>query len=317
VSVTSDSTPSTGSKVDPCVAVIGMGRSGTSATAGLLVNLGLTGPRSDDLIPATSSNERGHWESRSVIGCNMRLLLAAGGNEGGPPPVTLDWDGVPGYAARKIEAEKWFAATYAGGPIMVKDPRMCLTLTFWRSAIPVPMAAIFVLRNPLHVARSLIARDGLPMSLGLALWDRHIRSAVLGLESLPTLVIHYDDMLSQPMAAQRKIVSFLEHVGVNVPPDRERVASSWLDPGLRHQRSETDAYSEMACVQLEMFQQLTMRDGMHDAWQAPEDFPEAPLWVDDVIQLRREHVFIRRDLRKLRKSRLYQTASKLRSITSR
>ena len=86
---------SSGSSVaDPCVAVIGVGRSGTSATAGLLVNLGLSGPRGDDLLPATSFNQSGHWESRSVIRCNVKLLRSVGASGHGPPPTTLNWDGV-------------------------------------------------------------------------------------------------------------------------------------------------------------------------------------------------------------------------------
>ena len=175
--------------MQPCVAVIGMGRSGTSATAGLLVGLGLTGPSGDDLLPATSSNERGHWESIAVIACNGRLLRAVGATPTGPPPVTLEWDGVPDHAERLAEAEEWYRDTYTGAPIVVKDPRMCLTLSFWRKALPQPLAALFVLRDPLSVARSLQARDGLPMSLGLALWDRYVRSASLGLAGMPTLVI--------------------------------------------------------------------------------------------------------------------------------
>ena len=59
---------------EPCVAVIGMHRSGTSATAGLLISLGLSGPAADDLVPGSSSNERGHWESREVIRCNTETL---------------------------------------------------------------------------------------------------------------------------------------------------------------------------------------------------------------------------------------------------
>ncbi len=164
---------SSGSNVaDPCVAVIGVGRSGTSATVGLLVKLGLSGPRGDDLLPATSFNQSGHWESRSVIRCNVKLLRSVGASGHGPPPTTLNWDGVRDYTNRTAEAQRWYKNARSGGPVMVKDPRMCHTLSFWREALPAPMAAVFVLRDPLQVARSLKTRDGLPISLGLSLWDR-------------------------------------------------------------------------------------------------------------------------------------------------
>ena len=54
-----------------------------------------------------------------------------------------------------------------------------------------------VLRNPLPVARSLEARDHIPMSLGLAMWDRHLRTASDSQSpGLPTLVLEYDSMLA-------------------------------------------------------------------------------------------------------------------------
>src|ERR1700722_6507318 len=105
----------------PCIAVVGMGRSGTSATAGLLVKLGLTGPVPGDLVPATDSNEQGHWESLRVIRTNARLLRAVGGLGHGPPPITLEWKGVDGYAERMSEAQEWFRNSSSGKPMMVKD----------------------------------------------------------------------------------------------------------------------------------------------------------------------------------------------------
>ena len=291
-----------------------MGRSGTSATAGLLVNLGLTGPLPDDLVPATGSNEQGHWESLSVISCNMRLLRSAGGFGDSPPPITLEWDGVDGYAERKAEALKWFRASDSGKPMMVKDPRMCLTLTFWRDAIPVPMAAIFVLRDPLKVARSREARDDMPMSLGLALWDRHVRSAALGLRGLPTLVIHYDDMLEDPVAGTASVVEFLGLIGVEVPRETERAAADSINPGLRHQQGTTDDYAEAAGVQREVFRQLVACTGIHEAWDPPGGLPDPQLWVDDVIRVHRQYQFKDREVRRIQRTRAYRVATSIKRM---
>ncbi len=294
--------------VDPCVAVIGTDRSGTSATAGLLVALGLTGPPANDLVPAGDSNTQGHWESRSVVKCNRSLLRAVGCTGFSPPPVTLDWDHVPDRAMRMSDARRWFEATYADRPMMVKDPRMCLTLPFWREALPAPMAAVLVLRNPLKVARSLEARDGLPMSLGLALWDRHMRSAALGLTGMPTFVIEYDRMLSDPLTGTAEVVEFLGQLRIAVSSEAKSRASTWFDARLRHQRSEIDEYADLAGVQQEMFLQLTSLFGFHDPW-APQVFPEPQLWIDDVIRLQRQIGFKSRELKRFRKSRTSQLAS--------
>jgi hypothetical protein len=294
---------------DPCVAVIGMGRSGTSATAGLLVNLGLSGPRGDDLLPAMKSNESGHWESRSVIRCNGRLLRSVGADDHAPPPITLNWDQSPEYASTAAAAQRWYEDAHGGGPVMVKDPRMCYTVGFWRKALPAPMAALFVLRNPIEVARSVKTRDGLPMSLGLSVWDRSVRSAALGLQGLPILVLRYDKMLSEPLEGTAKVVEFLDQLGIPVSADAVERASSWFDPKLQHERSELDEYTELASVQLEIFEQLSSCAGIHSSWAPPTSFPDPPLWVDDCIELRRRHRRLRMQLKQIQRSRTYRVAS--------
>ena len=264
-----------------------MHRSGTSATAGLLVNLGLTGPRPDDIFPASSSNERGYWESVSLLRCNERLLKAVGYGRYSPPPVTLRWDDVAGYEDIRRAALRWFATNYAGRPMVAKDPRFCLTLPFWRDVLPAPMAAIFVLRHPLSVARSMQARDNFPITKCLAIWDRYIRSASLVLEGLPTLVVEYDSMMADPSATNEEISRFLEHVGVPLAPASSDSAVGFLDSGLRHQHAELDEYEVMALTQQKVFEMLSDLRGPHESWEPPSLAP-APVWVDDVLMLCQE-----------------------------
>src|SRR5690349_10750018 len=56
--------------------VLGMHRSGTSATAGLLVRMGAQSPAS--LMRPNADNPRGFWESEAFWGFHERLLHAAG-----------------------------------------------------------------------------------------------------------------------------------------------------------------------------------------------------------------------------------------------
>jgi hypothetical protein len=302
---------------DPCVAVIGTGRSGTSATAGLLIKLGLSGPDGDDLLGATESNQSGHWESRAVIRCNLRLLRSVGAAGQAPPPTTLDWSGVKDHAKRTAEARQWYQSAHTAGPVMVKDPRMAHTLGFWRTALPAPMAAVFVLRHPVEMARSLNTRDGVPMSLGLSLWDRSNRSASLGLKGLPTLVLLYDQMLSEPVEGTAKVVEFLNQLGIGVAPEAQKSASSWFNPRLHHERSELDEYSDMAGVQREMFSRFSACAGIHSSWDPPTSFPEPQLWVDDCIQLSRRNGRLRVQLREIQGSRVYRVATALDKAKSR
>lgn len=271
----------------PCVAVVGMHRSGTSATAGLLVGLGLAGPKPDDLTPAPQSNERGLWESDTVHLCNVELLSALGGTTYVPPQPPPGWEHQGTLDPVRVRATSWFADTSDSGPVVLKDPRLCITLPFWRTAIPSLRAAVLVLRDPLDVAFSLLARDELPVVLGLALWDRYLRSAATTLQGLPTLVVEYDALLQDPEKWSEAVCQFFDEVGVPVDPSKARPASEFLDARLRHQGPDTGDYRALANEQRDVLGVLAQRVGTHAIWRSPE-LPPAPLWTDDVFRLRGE-----------------------------
>ena len=306
------------SRVDNrCVVVVGMHRSGTSATAGLLVRLGLTGPREDDLIPATRSNECGHWESWEVMRCNARLLQAIGGIALAPPAVTVSWESAPNYARTRDEALRWFATAHTGAPMMMKDPRFCSTLPFWRDVLPVPIAAVFVLRNPLNVARSLQARDSVPVTCGLAAWDRSMRSAVQVLEDCPPSFSTTTTWLPIPRRRRKKSSGFSKNVGVDVAPDVAEASGPHLDASLKHQKSEDDEFQDLARVQAQIFEALRERRGYHEAWRQPPAFPPEPLWVEDALALRIEWRLRDNELKLLRRSRVNRIRVKLARLTGR
>ena len=214
-------------------------------------------------------------------------------------------------------ALRWFASTYAGKPMVMKDPRLCMTLPFWRDILPMPMAAVFIVRNPLSVARSLEARDGMRMTLGLAIWDRSIRSAALVLEGLPTLVVDYDDMMGDPTGTTEEIVRFLEKVDVDVAPSLREAAARQLDSSLHHQKDEDDEYRDFAYVQRQMYDTLLDQRGFHDAWKPPSTFLPAPLWVEDTLVMRRDLNITARRLRKLRSTWPNRIATRLQRLTRR
>jgi hypothetical protein len=298
------------------VAVVGMHRSGTSATAGLLVGLGLDGPRGDDLVPADGSNERGHWESESVHLCNAHVLLARNATAYAPPPVETGWEGAARFDDARREAAQWFTSTSAGRPLVLKDPRLCLTLPLWRTAIPARLGAVLVLRDPMEVARSLEARDAIPVMLGLAMWDRYLRSAAVGLAGLPSLVVEYNAMLANPVKATEEMSDFLEQLGARTGTGTRDDAAGRLDPRLRHQGTDRDDYDDVARPLRDVLGLLAERRGSHDAWEPP-DLPPAPPWVDDVLFLRREFASVTRELFWVKESRAYRLISGLWRFTGR
>jgi hypothetical protein len=293
------------------VLVIGMHRSGTSAVAGILTRLGVTGPSDGDLVPATMSNQRGHFESRALTAIDNQLLHILGGTWSAPPLLEPGWEQRRAVTGLRVPAQRTFRSAFPARPLAWKDPRNCLVLPFWRSVLEAPLAAVLVYRDGLEVAHSLRNRTGLSLTHGLALWERYVRTSCADLAGLPTFVTGYGTLLDDPSSTCGDLQRFLGAVGVDVDPDRLQPAIDSLDSGLRHERSPSDGPGATVHLEGELMAALAGLDGAHDRWHPPDLGPEPP-WVDDVLSLRREYEVLQRQLRSSRAGRLVETWWKLR-----
>jgi hypothetical protein len=266
-------------------AVVGMHRSGTSATANCLAELGLRTPDPDDLIRASNHNERGHWESKTLTKFDESILRQLGGTWSAPPCLLAGWEDADDRAMRDLRSKATELATakLAHPPQVIKDPRLCLTLPLWRRVMPSEPVAVLVFREPLEVALSLQRRDGFPLSLGLALWYRYVRQSLVSLADLPVLVVEYARALDEPRQWVDDLVTFLGDNGITPGSDRSEDASQVLKGDLRHHHESTVSASLESDLQA-LLDVLRSRLGAHEKWSIPELMPE-PVWVSDVISL--------------------------------
>ena len=128
-------------------------------------------------MPASASNERGHFKSMRLCDFHDELLAAAGS-------AWDDWRAFnPGWMASsaadsfKSRAQEILQAEFDSAPLAVlKDPKICRFAPFWldvlRESGHVPHVAMPI-RSPLDVAHSLKKRNGFPITKGLQLWLRH------------------------------------------------------------------------------------------------------------------------------------------------
>jgi hypothetical protein len=163
-----------------------MHRSGTSATAGILQELGIDLGRVSE---QARFNARGNREIRELNQLHNAILGRSGGSWWDPPDeIRLKrsdfrrrdqiLDGVPGRT------------------IGIKDPRMLLVPELWRDLGPLPIG---VIRNPVAVRRSLERRgrerERHP-ELGAARWEElwtiYNRALLRELEAEPFPVIDFD-----------------------------------------------------------------------------------------------------------------------------
>lgn len=216
--------------------VLGMHRSGTSATAQLLALAGAQLPR--NVMPGDSHNAKGYFEPWKIAMFNDQRLRAAGGA----------WDDVfafPHRALPRPSERDWL--TRAGALFaeefprrarpLLKDPRITALLPFWREVLDdqaVAARCVISVRHPLAVAGSLARRDGFEIEKSLLLWSAYMLAAEAYTRDLPRVFVDYDRMLADWRGEFARIESAL---GPGLPPLKAsaiKAIDGFLTPDLRH-----------------------------------------------------------------------------------
>ena len=254
------------------VFVLGMHRSGTSAVARVLNLMGLYFGGEDVGIGRNTENKKGFWERRDVRALNDAMLFAAG----------CDWDCLSSLDIDALpEQEKGRYAALAGDivlkldahrPWFVKEPRLSALFPIWRTASETPIC-VHVFRNPLEVASSLQARNGVPLHVGLALWEAYNVRALRASAGVPRLFTSFEDLLHRPAETVSAIHTTLQALGdypLRVPAEAELVR--FLDPSAHHRRHHEDELpSAVSAWQLALYNQL--RNSATSASDAPLEPP--------------------------------------------
>lgn len=260
------------------VVVLGMHRGGTSATAGALVKLGLSPGSSSSLKSASPVNPAGFWEQTPLIRLNDRLLEQLGGVWDGPPELADGWARAVELEPLRSEARTLFRAAFDTEPWVWKDPRNCLVLDFWLEALQLAPVVVLVLRDPLETAASLERRESVTLPLSLALWERHLRSALPACAGRPVLVTRYEELVADPHAWALAAVAFLAGHGISTPADPGAVVA-FVDPELRHHAPAGERFAAHPAVSEQQRALAAVLDGLagaHAALAVPELGEETP-----------------------------------------
>ncbi len=199
------------------VIVLGMHRSGTSVVTRLLGLTGLEIGDDDALLPAhVSDNPTGYWERGDLNTINDALLNQAG----------HAWNRVAGFDPRtavvpagtdidaQIEAlvEQFDSL---GRSWIIKDPRLCLTLSSWLPHLKHP-AFVVVVREPREIAASMRSgpRGTFTSTFVVALWASYMQTALEVLRDRRALFVSYQRLLDDPAHECDRIVDCLRELGV-------------------------------------------------------------------------------------------------------
>ena len=254
------------------VFVLGMHRSGTSAMARVLNLMGLYFGGEEVGIGRSAENKKGFWERRDVRALNDAMLFAAG----------CDWDCLSSLDVDALPAHERGRYTALAGDIVlkldahrpwfVKEPRLSALFPVWRAALETPVC-VHVFRSPHEVASSLQERNGIPVHVGLALWEAYNVRALVGAADVPRLFTSFEDLLRRPAETARAIHAALQTLG-DYPLRRptEAELTRFLDPLAHHQRHNEEELQGIASAG-----QLAVYNLLQDAAASASDVPlEAP-----------------------------------------
>lgn len=179
------------------IVVIGMHRSGTSAVAQLLGSNGFDLGDRDRLVRANPFNIHGHFENVDLFTFDEDALEQLDASWSAPPNLDAVLAVVDDLAPAARRTWRDLRTTYTQGVPVLKDPRLSLLLPLWSEAFGRDALYVVCVRNPLSVARSLLARDQMDLVVGCALWEAYSVATLRGLVGLRTVFLNVDEMFAQ------------------------------------------------------------------------------------------------------------------------
>ncbi|MBP6878618.1 MAG: hypothetical protein KBC34_11390 [Phenylobacterium sp.] len=216
--------------------VLGMHRSGTSATAQLLALAGAELP--DNVMPGDEHNAKGYFEPWKISVFNDQRLRAAASAWDDPfnlPYAPLDPEAEADWTTRAVDL---FRAEFGESIYpLLKDPRVSVLLPMWRAALErldMPARVVIPVRHPLAVAGSLARRDAFPVEKSVLVWTLYMLAAEAGSRDLPRAFVSYDGLLADWRA---EVARMEQALGAPLPRLTEHAADridGFLTKDLRH-----------------------------------------------------------------------------------
>lgn len=216
----------------PPIIVLGPHRSGTSAVTRLINLMGAEVGAPEALVGANIENPKGFWERHDLIAANDAVLASSG----------AAWDVVAGWDAERVSApaKEAFHASLnnilakfpAGKPIVLKDPRLCLTLPLLLELLP-DAVCVFVFRPPEEVAVSLEKRNAIPLPAGVALWEAYAIHALNAARGRKNIFLTYHDVVQAPWRETSRLFAELQARGmVGLSAPEENAVLGFVDGSL-------------------------------------------------------------------------------------
>lgn len=211
--------------------VLGMHRSATSLTAGILSSYGMYAGTDESLLEADKNNQRGFFENKEIVLLDEAIWCEHGVYSGMySEKINLFKDTKYRNEINRI-IKNLFENSEEKQDIFIKDPRMCVTFPVWENEIQkykLEENVIVVFRHPFEVAKSVQKRDNINFIYALKLWFYYNLSILYCIAdcNAPVLILNHEDYFN----AQEEQISKLEKfIGY-----KNNKAADFIDTSLRH-----------------------------------------------------------------------------------
>ena len=189
------------------VVILGMHRSGTSALAGALAQMGVDFGKHP--ISPSRYNPKGYFEHPEIVALHDELLRALGSRWDDYLPLPSSWT--------ETEVAREFRSSVVGHPqaglrrrslFGVKDPRLCRLMPLWFpifETLRTELHFVLTIRHPWEVAESLRKREGLESSKSFLLWLEHTLQAESASRGYKRTFVPFNELLDDPLAVMARL----------------------------------------------------------------------------------------------------------------
>lgn len=219
------------------VFILGMHRSGTSATTGALQLMGLF--LGSNLLGKALSNPKGHFEDLETMHLDKAILEELGSIWHDLKPLVIDWKSSQVKNFKQRIKNIWANQLFKSDTFGIKEPRMCLLLPMHVEVAQeegYEVRIVVVRRNFDEIAKSLSLRGRVPLTIehGYQLAVKYTQELKKHLDNLnlPTLEIQFDDLVNNTQEVVTKFKQFLPMLDDSL--DKRNLVSEFIDKGLKH-----------------------------------------------------------------------------------
>ena len=220
-----------------CLIILGPGRSGTSALAGVLNLLGVF--MGKQILKGDQYNRKGYYENEKIISLNKKLFLLIKSSiyDLSPPDKKIFYKLV---SEEKLNEQAYsiLENDYSQFSIWgIKSPGMLEFFFFWENILKKQNIEIKILipyRNPLEVAWSYFYGNRTSLKKWMLLWAKNILYAEYFSRKYKRVFVHYDKLLRNPKKVLKIIQDRLEILFPQNIESKIKEINKFLEEELKH-----------------------------------------------------------------------------------